>query len=330
MPFHLQRSLVAGLAAVAIAAAPAAAQQDGRDSGQVEVGDVAIAYETTGSPEDEAILLIAGWGVQLTMWPEALIAELADRGYFVVRHDNRDSGLSTHLDEAGAPDWEAVGAALEAGEPPPAAYSIRDMADDAAGLLDALDIEAAHVVGMSMGGHVAQRLAIHHPGRVLSLTLVGTDTGNPEMPGMTEEVLEIPPPPAPEAGRDAVIERELLVARVLGSPGYPTPEDEVRARAQADFDRAPLYPVAGERQTAAMLADGDRRALLARLDVPTVIVHGDVDPMVPVANAHDLAASIPGAELRIVEGLGHDLPAQLVEDFADAIEAAAERAGDGG
>jgi pimeloyl-ACP methyl ester carboxylesterase len=176
-----------------------------------------------------------------------------------------------------------------------------------------------------MGGHIAQRVAIHHPERTLSLTSIASDTGNPEMPGPSAEVLALPPPPPAGSDIETIIAREVLVWKTLGSPAYPTDEAVLRERIRRDVERN-YDPVDLERQAAAVLAEGDRRDFLRRLMVPTVVLHGDADIIVPVENGRDTAATIPGAELRIIEGVGHDIPLQLVTVFADAITAAAARA----
>lgn len=299
-----------------------------RSQGVVEANGISIAYESWGGKDREAILLIAGYGAQLTMWPDELCEELVRRGYRVIRFDNRDVGLSTHLKDLGRPDWQAFGAALQAGEVPSVAYTMTDMADDAVGLLDALGIERAHIVGASMGGIIAQRVAIHHPDRARSLTTIFSHTGRPDMPGMSADLAKLPLPLPPGSDLEQIIDREVLVLKAIGSPAHPTDERVLRERVRRDVMRS-YEPYDLERQTAAILADGDRRPLLRRLNVPTVVLHGDADVMVPVANASDTAESIPGAELRIVEGMGHDIPLQLIDTFADAIESAAERASDG-
>jgi pimeloyl-ACP methyl ester carboxylesterase len=295
------------------------------DTGFVEANGVTLFYERSGPVDGEVILLIAGANAQLTMWPDALVAELVARGYQVIRFDNRDMGRSTHLNALGPPDWEAIFAALGTGESPAVPYTVTDLASDAVGLLDALGIEQAHIVGASMGGHVAQRIAIHHPERTRSLTSIASDTGNPAMPGPTDAVLALPPPPPAGNPIETIIERELLVRQALASPAYPTDEAQLRAEIARDIARS--YDPAGfERQAAAILAEGDRREALRQLTVPTVVVHGDADPLVPVANGYDTAATIPGADLRIIPGLGHDFPAPLIATFTDAITSAAARA----
>jgi pimeloyl-ACP methyl ester carboxylesterase len=295
------------------------------DAGFVAANGITLAYESFGPADREVILLIAGAGAPLTMWPDELCEELVRRGYRVIRFDNRDTGLSTHLDALGHPDWEALFTALAAGTPVPAPYTMSDMTNDAVGLLDALGIAQAHLVGASMGGHIAQRIAIEHPARARSLTSISSDTGNPEMPGPTETVLALPPPPPAGSPPEDIIARELLVRRTLASPAYPTDDQRLREEIRRDLARG--YDAVGlERQTAAILAEGDRREALRQLALPTVVLHGDSDLLVPVANGHDTAANIPGAELRIIEGMGHDIPLQLIPDFADAITAAASAA----
>lgn len=190
--------------------------------GKAQVNDLSIAFESYGEDDREAILLISGLGAQLTMWPDELCEELVQRGYRVIRFDNRDTGLSTHLDSLGRPNWEAIGKAATSGDPVPLPYSLEDMAKDAVGLLNALGIEQAHVAGASMGGAIAQIMAIHHPDRVLSLTSISSETGNPEMPGPTEEVLTMPPAPPAGSDMEVIIEREIAVRKIIGSPAHPT------------------------------------------------------------------------------------------------------------
>lgn len=294
-------------------------------SGQVQVNDLTIAYESFGSEEDEVILLIPGLGAQLTMWPVELCEELAERGYRVIRFDNRDNGLSTHLDSLGRPDWQAIGEAAGTGASLPLPYSLKDMADDAVGLLDALNIEKAHIAGASMGGGIAQLVAIHYPDRVLSLTSLLSDTGNPDMPGPSEEAMALPPAPPAGSDMEEIIKRELAVRKIIGSPGFSTDEEQLRERVRSDVERS-YNPMGVERQAAAVMFAGDRREELRNLDIPAVVLHGDADILVPVENGKDTVENIPGAELRIIEGLGHDLPTEIINEFADAIVAAASRA----
>lgn len=293
-------------------------------SGKVQVNDITIAYESFGPEDKEVILLIPGLGTQLTMWHDELCEKLVKRGFRVIRFDLRDSGLSTHLADLGRPDWDAIGQAAALGENPPLPYKLEDMAEDAAGLLRALKIEQAHVVGASMGGAIAQLLTINYPNLVLSLTSIFSDTGNPEMPGPSEQVMAIPPPPPVGSDIEEIIEREIKVWEIIGSPDYPTGEAALREWVIRDTKRN-YDPAGAERQAAAITFAGDRREGLRELQIPAVVLHGDADILVPPENGHDTAENIPNAELRIIEGLGHDIPVALINEFADAITSAAER-----
>jgi len=268
-------------------------------------GKVEIEYQTFGDPANAAVLLINGLGSQMTRWPEPFCALLVARGLFVIRFDNRDVGLST---------WLAQGET----------YTVLDMAGDAAAVLDATGIRAAHIVGISMGGMIAQEFAAAWPERTLSLTSIMSNSGNPDLPPPTSEAMETlnsrPANPAdPNFIGDAVAR-----ALVIGSPAYPWPDGALAARARAEAERA-FNPAGVARQMAAIRASGDRRARLRGVTAPTVVLHGDDDPLVPVAGGRDTAASISGAELRIVDGMGHDLPPALYGVFVDAIGQAVER-----
>ncbi|HEY69069.1 MAG TPA: alpha/beta fold hydrolase [Anaerolineae bacterium] len=278
---------------------------------------IEIVYDTFGEPIAPALLLIMGLGAQMVSWDEDFCRELAGRDYYVIRFDNRDVGLSTKFDEAGIPNTLALLQAQMQGEPVQAPYTLRDMADDAAGLLDALGIEAAHVVGASMGGMIAQAMAIHHPDRVRTLTSIMSSTGNPDLPPPTAEALEILLKPAP-TDRDGYLESAVQSWQVLGGPGFPVDEDRIRTRAGRAFDRG-LHPEGTARQMAAVLASGSRKEALRSVTVPTLVIHGDADPLVPVEGGIDTADAVPGAELLIVEGMGHDLPPALWPRMIDAI-----------
>jgi pimeloyl-ACP methyl ester carboxylesterase len=268
-----------------------------------------------------------GLGGQLTMWPVELCNELVARGYRAIRFDNRDVGLSTKFDAAGMPDMAAIFGALMAGKPATAPYSLDDMAKDAVGLLDALGIQKAHIVGASMGGMIAQLVAANHPERTLSLTSIMSSTGNPALPQAKPEAMEVLMSPAAPAGDiEAIVARGIKAWNTIGSPGYRTDEKTLREWVLRDATRS-FYPVGIARQMAAIVANGDRREKLKKVKAPTVVLHGADDPLVPVEGGKDTAASIAGAELRIVPGMGHDFPIALVKTFADAITAAAKRAG---
>jgi pimeloyl-ACP methyl ester carboxylesterase len=299
-------------------------------TGTVQANGITIAYESFGTTDREPILLIGGTGEQLIDWPPELIQELVKRGYRVIIYDNRDSGLSTKFDAAGLPDSAAITQALQQGKPPPFPYTLRDMSNDAVGLLDALGIKQAHIVGLSMGGAIAQLVAIDHPEYTLSLTLLSTNSGNPAFPALAkpEAFASVPPLPAPD-DKAGFVEYQVKTWLVLNSPGYPRDEKTIRAWVQAGVDRS-YDPAAFVRhETVSLLGiydGGYRRDHLKNIKVPVVILQGLDDPLVAVDNAHDLAALIPGSELRLIPGLGHDVPVQLVPVFADAITTAATRA----
>lgn len=285
---------------------------------------IEIEYETFGPPDGEALLLIMGLGAQLTLWDPEFCEELADRGYYAIRFDNRDVGLSTYFDHAGVPDLTRLtsGAREEANFE--IAYSLDDMADDAVGLLEALSIERAHVVGASMGGMIAQAVAIRHPRRVRSLVSIMSATGNPDGPQAKPAVLaKLLAPPA--ANREAQIEQSLELRRTIGSPGFPFDQRRARRNAARDYDRA-FHPQGAARQTAAIASHGDREAALRQLAVPTLVIHGSDDPLVPLGNGERTARAIPDAELLVIEGMGHDIPPDLFARIADAIAGNAKRA----
>ncbi len=284
------------------------------------VNGVSLYYEETGAPSGKPVVLISGLGTQLTRWSEPFTARLAQRGCRVVRLDNRDAGLSESFDAHGVPDLKAVVAARDAGQRPALAYTLDDMADDVAGLLDHLGIARAHVAGSSMGGMIAQLLAIRHPARVASLTSIMSTTGNPDLPRATPQAQDALTRPRadPVQNREAYLDDNVLAAQIIGSPAYPVPPGVLRERIAADLDRA--YRVDGfARQYAAIVAAPDRRDALARLDVPTLVIHGSDDPLIRLEAGRDTAAAIPGARLLEIPGMGHDLPDGVHAAVVDAI-----------
>jgi pimeloyl-ACP methyl ester carboxylesterase len=293
--------------------------------GQVKANGITIAYQSFGRPDRETVLLIAGTGMQLTGWPTQLCEDLVARGYRVVIYDNRDIGLSTRFDAAGTPDFAAVVQAAMAGNPAPLPYTLYDMAKDAVGLLDALAIKKAHIAGASMGGMIAQIVATTYPERTLSLTSMMATSGKPGLPIIAKpELLASIPPPGPDADKKAYIERQVKLWQAIGSPAYPTDEAVVRQRVVREVERS-YCPACEARQGAASLFTGmeDRRSKLKTIRVPTVVIHGADDPLVPVEAGRDVAANISGADLRIIPGMGHEIPAALVRTVVDAITAAA-------
>ncbi|MEU7830709.1 MULTISPECIES: alpha/beta hydrolase [unclassified Nonomuraea] len=266
---------------------------------------IEIAYETFGSPGGRPLLLIMGLGAQLIHWDDELCELLAEQGHHVVRFDNRDSGLSTHLHDEGVP---TLGTS--------SSYLLDDMADDAAGLMDVLGWPAAHVVGASMGGMIAQTLAIRHPERVLTLTSIMSTPGPdvaPPTPEASAVLLAAPP-----TDRDAVLAQSLRTWAVIGSPGFDMDRERILRLSGQAYDRC-FDPPGTTRQLAAIMASGDRTEQLGTLGIPALVIHGEADRLVPVAAGHATAAAIPGATLLTFPGMGHDLPRPLWPDIVGAI-----------
>ena len=272
----------------------------------VKSNGIRIEYETFGNPSSPPLLLIIGLGLQMIAWDEKLCELLAERGHYVIRFDNRDAGLSYKFEDWGVPDIMAVIGAVMRGGVPAAPYSLDDMADDAVGLLDALGIGKAHVCGMSMGGYIAQSVAVRHPSRVLSLISIYSHTGNRDLPKAKPEVMKLLLTPSPQE-RGAYIEHRLKVGRAISGPGFPFDEEWYRKLAARSYDRA-FYPQGAARQLVAILTQPNRKPALASVSAPTLVVHGADDPLVPVEGGRDTAEAIPGAELMIIDGMGHDLP----------------------
>lgn len=280
---------------------------------------LSIEYVEIGEPRAPAILLIMGLGMQLIAWPELLCQGLADRGFRVVRFDNRDVGHSTKINRGNAISLAAAVVRALAGGRIAAPYTLRDMAHDAIGVLDALGIERAHVVGASMGGMIGQIIAAEHPERVRSLVSIMSSSGDRKLPrGNTQVLLPMLWPHTPLFGRERAIRRSMRVFRLIGSPGFPTSQEELRTKVERSIARS-HYPPGLARQVLAIAASGSRVEMLRRIRVPTLVIHGADDPLVPVAAGEDTAEKIPGARLRVIPGMGHDLATGLVPLLVDAI-----------
>ena len=289
------------------------------DEAMARSNGIEIAYDTFGEPGAPAMLLISGLGGQMINWHEEFCAQFALRGYWVIRFDNRDVGLSTGFDHAGVPDIAALTAAQQRGEPLRPPYSLRDMAEDAVGLLDALGIDSAHVVGSSMGGRIAQIMAIRHPERVRTLTSIMATMGEAGYPPPKPEAFEVLLAPDPPE-RAAYMESTLHGARVLSGPGFPVHDDRIRERAGRAYDRN-FRPDGVTRQLAALMAEGSSKDALKSLKIPALVIHGSDDPLIPVTCAKEIARTIPGASLLIIEGMGHalgDTP-EIWPEIMDAI-----------
>jgi pimeloyl-ACP methyl ester carboxylesterase len=272
-----------------------------------------IAYERFGDPSSLPVLLVMGLGTQMLGWPDGFCAELVGHGLQVIRFDNRDVGLSSHLTDAPAP---AVRAALM-GVTSSASYTLSDMAADTAGLLDHLTLDSAHMVGASMGGMIAQAIAVEHPRRIRSLTSIMSSTGARTVGQPTQAAMTALLSP-PGRTREEAVERTLSVVRVIRSPGFPTDEAEVRRRTELAYDRG-YDPVGVARQLVAIAASGDRTAALRSVAVPTLVLHGAADPLVDPSGGHATARAIPGAELVVLDGMGHDVPVALWGEIARRI-----------
>ncbi|MFC6084287.1 alpha/beta fold hydrolase [Sphaerisporangium aureirubrum] len=279
---------------------------------RVEANGIEIVYDTFGEVGARPLLLIMGLGTQMISWDENFCAALADAGHHVIRFDNRDAGLSTHLHEAGAPDLAAALGGDTSGAP----YRLSDMADDTAGLVAALGLDAVHVLGASMGGMIAQEFAIRHPERTLSLTSIMSTPGLEAGPPTERALGTLLMPSAPD--RQSVIRRALEAWKVLGSPGYPMDEQRLVKVAGDSYDRS-FDPPGFGRQFAAILASGDRTAALRELSVPALVIHGEDDPLVQLSGGIATADAIPGARLLTFPGMAHDLPRPLWPQIVDAV-----------
>jgi pimeloyl-ACP methyl ester carboxylesterase len=289
------------------------------DTGRTAANGIELAYDVFGDGGGMPLILVMGLGVPRFGWDEAFCAMLVEQGFRVVRFDNRDVGESTHLHDAPRPDV----AAAFAGDVSSASYRLEDMADDTAGLLDALRIDSAHVVGASMGGMIAQTLAIRRPERVRSVTSI-MSTVAPAIGAPRRGVL--PALLAPPARTLEATERSAVETwRLIGSPGFSFDEERVRALARRTWE-AGYDPQGVARQLLAIQASGDRSEALAAVDVPTLVIHGEDDPLVQLPGGEATAHAIPGAQLDVIAGMGHDLPVELYERFAERIVALARHA----
>lgn len=287
---------------------------------QITANGITLEYEDYGKPGDPPILLIMGLGAQLTLWPIELVEALVAQGFRVIRYDNRDIGLSHKFDGVKAPGILSLMLLGRIGLTPRVPYTLGDMAADAVGLLDALDIARAHVVGASMGGMIAQHVAFTRPERVLSLTSIMSTTGNRRLPPARKEALDVLTKRPDSTDEEVLVAHGMKIARTIGSPAYPPDADRLRANVTASIRRS-YYPAGLQRQIAAILADGDRRVRLRDVEAPTLVIHGEADPLVPLAGGQDTAAAIRGAKLQTFPGMGHDIPLDLIDPLADAIAA---------
>lgn len=293
---------------------------------KLRANGIGIQVDVQGPADGTPLLLVMGLGMQLIGWPQALVDRLVASGFRVIRMDNRDAGLSDGFDHLGVPNlgWAATRHMLRL--PIDTPYTLDDMAQDAWGVLDALEVAQAHVCGASMGGMIAQHMALQQPQRLRSLTLLMTSSGARHLPRpawVVQRAMMAKPPPRRD--RAALVARSEAVFRLIGSPAYPAPDEVLRARVTASIDRA-YRPAGVARQMAAVLADGDRSRRLRDIRQPVHLIHGRADPLLPSAAALDLKIKLPEATLDLIDGMGHDLPDELLPRFAEGIATNAARA----
>ena len=291
--------------------------------GTVHSNGIDIAYEATG--DGPPLVMIMGIGAPMVNWPEGFYGAVREQGFTAIRFDNRDVGRSSRLDHLGVPSPWPLMARRVLGRPVPAPYRLEDMADDVAGLLDGLHVGSAHVVGASMGGMIAQTFAIRHPSRTRSLTSIMSCTGSRLDSLGRPEALAAITRRGPTQGR-AAVDHMVGVLRTIGSRSHPTPEDELRDVIERCIRRG-MTPDGFARQWAAILATGSRWRALRRVDVPTLVIHGDEDPLMPPRGGRATAWAVPGARLARIEGMGHDLPRPLWPQIVGAIADHARAAG---
>jgi pimeloyl-ACP methyl ester carboxylesterase len=283
--------------------------------------DIMLEYESLGDPSAPVVILVMGLGMQMIAWPDPFCERLVRHGLRVIRFDNRDIGLSQKFDHLGVPHISRALLRAMLGLPVRAPYDLDDMARDTVGLMDVLGIPAAHVVGASMGGMISQLVAAHYPERVLSLTSIMSTTGAPYLrqPSMRvrRELLRRPEDPT---SVESIVDNYEHLYGVIASPAYPTPREELRARIRRGVERS-YHPRGFLRQLAAIMASGDRSPVLGRITCPTLVIHGKADPLVPYQGGVDTAFKIRDSRLVLLDGFGHDFPAQLHGRFADMIAA---------
>ncbi len=284
---------------------------------KIKANNIDVTYELSGPPAGPPLLLVMGYASQMTSWPDEFHGAFADAGFRVIRFDNRDVGLG-HKHDGVIPDIRAAAKAIAEGKRPDVPYTLADMADDAAALLDALEIDSAHVAGASMGGMIAQLMAIRHPAKVRSLISIMSTTSDPSLPRSDPRAQEALMAKPPGEDKASVVEHALKSRLVIGSPGYPEDQEKVRARFAANYDRS-YYPEGAIRQWAAVMATPPRTDALKKLNVRALVLHGAADILIKPEAGRHTAECIKDAELKIVEGWGHNMPIAAVPEIADPM-----------
>jgi pimeloyl-ACP methyl ester carboxylesterase len=285
---------------------------------RVKANGIEIEYETAGNRSDPALLLVMGLGAQLTIWPDTLFQGLAKQGFYVIRFDNRDIGLSTKFAAAGVPNIMEAVQKVMSGQKAEAPYYLNDMAADAIGLLDALGIDRAHMVGASMGGMIVQIVAAQYASRTRSMVSIYSTSGRPGLPAGKPEALAMLSAQPEGPAREQLVQHGMKLRRTIGSPGYPTPDAELRAFVEKNVDRS-WYPEGAARQYLSVIASGDRVELLKTIKVPTLVLHGEDDPLLPVECGRDVARLVPGARIETFPGWAHDFPAGMIPTVIDRV-----------
>lgn len=285
---------------------------------RAKANGIEIEYETAGNKSDPAVLLVMGLGAQLTIWPDALFEGLAKRGFFVIRFDNRDTGLSTDFDSWGVPNLIEAFGKLVSGKKVDTPYLLADMAADAVGLLDALGIDKAHMVGASMGGMIVQIVAAQSPERTRSMVSIMSTSGRLGLPQGKPEALAMLTAQPEGPSREQRVKHGIKLRQTIAGPGYPMPDAELRGFVEKNVDRR-WYPEGGARQYLAVIASGDRVDMLKTVKVPTLVLHGEDDPLLPVECGRDVASLVPAAKIETFPGWGHDLPSTFLPTLIDRI-----------
>jgi pimeloyl-ACP methyl ester carboxylesterase len=286
---------------------------------QAHANGIDIEYESFGRRSDPAVILIMGYAAQMTMWPVALCQGLAPLGFRVIRFDNRDAGLSTHLSQLGAPNVAEAFMRAAMGQKVQAPYTLDDMAADTVGLMDALGIGSAHIIGASMGGMIAQIVAAKYPNRTRSLVSIMSTTGRRDLPQGRPDVMAVLTMPPASTSREHRMAQGRRIWTAIGSPGFPPTDAELTAVVEREVDRAPYDGEAPARQLVAILASEPRNEMLRAVRAPTLVIHGADDPLIPMEGGKDTAASIASSELVIVPGMAHDFTDALVPIYLQYI-----------
>jgi pimeloyl-ACP methyl ester carboxylesterase len=285
---------------------------------RAKANGIEIEYETAGDKGDPAVLLVMGLGAQLTIWPDAFFHGLAKQGFFVIRYDNRDTGLSSDFGAWGMPNIADAFQKLMTGKKVDAPYLVKDMAADAVGLLDALGIDKAHMVGVSMGGMIVQVVAARYPERTRSMVSIMSTSGRPGLPPGKPEALAMLTAQPEGPSREQRVKHGIKLRQTIAGAGYPIADAELRAFVEKNVDRR-WYPEGGARQYLSIIASGDRVEMLKTVKVPTLVLHGEDDPLLPVACGRDVASLVPGSKIETFPGWGHDLPGGMIPTLVERI-----------